>query len=124
MAGRYRSLLGHKQGAKKVHVHLTEFQAKGPSSYQHTHAAEEAVYILEGEATYTFGGRTVKASPGKLVFFPAGVEHARVRYLSPTMKYLVVRSVEKGDEPCCCGGDRPARARKPARSKRRTPPRP
>jgi quercetin dioxygenase-like cupin family protein len=120
MAGRYRSLLGWKEGAKRVHVHLTAFKTAGPPGYQHSHAAEEAVYIIEGEATYTFGGRKHRASPGKLIFFHAGVEHAQVKYLSPTMKYLVVRSVEKGDEPCCCGGDRPARARKPGAAKRRS----
>jgi hypothetical protein len=74
---------------------------------------------LEGRAEYTFGGRTHKAAPGKLIFFPSGVAHARVKYLSPTMKYLVIRNVEAGDEPCCCGGDRAPRARKPARSPHR-----
>jgi len=114
MAGKYRSLLGWKEGARKIHVHLTEFRTAGTSAYQHAHAAEEAVYVLEGEAVYTFGGSTRRLSSGKLVFFPAGVRHAHIRYLSPTMKYLVIRSVEQADEPCCCGGDRRPRARRPA----------
>ena len=107
MASEYRSLLGYRQGAKKIHVHLTEIaDTSRQAGYQHSHAAEEAVYVLEGQAEYTFAGRTHKLGPGELLFFPPGVEHAQVRYLTPSMKYLVIRSVEADDEPCCCGQDK------------------
>ncbi|MBN2582519.1 MAG: cupin domain-containing protein [Planctomycetes bacterium] len=104
----YRSLLGHEQGARHIHVHMTELDVSqaGPH-YQHIHAAEEAVYVLEGRVRYTFAGRTHECGPGDLVFFPPNVPHAEVEYLSPRLKYLVIRSVEPGDEPCCCGKDRP-----------------
>ena len=107
----YTSLLGHEQGARKIHVHLTLLDTRNRSpgqGYQHRHTAEEAVYILEGEAEYTFGGKTRKVGPGDLIFFPAAVQHAEVKYFTDTMRYLVIRSVEEDDEPCCCGKDKPA----------------
>ena len=73
--------------------------------YQHKHKAEEAFYILEGSAAYTFDGTTRQGGPGDLIFIPSGVMHAEIQYLSPSMRYLTIRSVEEGDEPCCCGAD-------------------
>lgn len=102
----YNPLLGLKQGARRLHVHLTDIpDTSAYTSYQHEHKAEEAVYILEGRAEYTFGGATTLAGPGDLVFFPSEVLHAKVTYLSPRLKYLVIRDVREGDEPCCCEKD-------------------
>lgn len=107
MPASYRPLLGAADGAARLHVHLTEIpDTSRHEHYSHAHQAEEAVYVLEGKAAYTFGGRTVEAGPGDLVFFPSRVPHAEVRYLTPIMRYLVIRSVEAGDPPCCCGADR------------------
>ncbi|MDP6381129.1 MAG: cupin domain-containing protein [Phycisphaerae bacterium] len=105
----YTSLLGYEQGARKIHVHLTNLDTRGPGgNHQHSHKAEEAVYFIEGEAEYTFGGKAHKVGPGDLLFFPSGVEHAEVKYFTDAMKYLVIRSVEgDADERCCCGKDRP-----------------
>lgn len=103
----YQSLLGWRDGARKLHIHLTEIpDTSAHESYEHEHAAEEAFYLLEGEAEYTFGGKTVKAGPGEVVFMPSGVRHAQIRYLTPSMRYLTIRTVEPEDEPCCCGQDR------------------
>jgi uncharacterized RmlC-like cupin family protein len=104
----YQSILGHTDGAKKLHVHLTEIpDTASHPPYQHRHEAEEAFYILEGRAEYRFGGKTIVAGPGDLVFVPSGVLHAEITYFTPSMKYLVIRSIEPADEPCCCGADRP-----------------
>ena len=46
------------------------------------------------------------AGPGDVVFIPSGIRHAEITYLTPSMTYLTIRTVEPGDEPCCCGGDR------------------
>ena len=103
----YHPLLGSKHGARKLHVHLTEIpDTRAHASYEHQHKAEEAVYILEGSAEYTFDGSTVLAGPGDLVFFPSDVPHAKVKYLSPALTYLLIRDVREEDEPCCCGADR------------------
>jgi quercetin dioxygenase-like cupin family protein len=103
----YQSLLGYRDGAKKLHIHLTEILSTASHPpYQHRHDAEEAFYVLEGEAEYRFGGKTIKAGPGDVVFIPSGVLHAEINYLTPSMRYLTVRTVEPADEPCCCGQDR------------------
>jgi len=105
----YRSLLGHQEGARRLHVHLSDLDtSQAGMHYQHAHAAEEAVYVIEGRARYTFAGSTHECGPGDLVFFPPNVMHAEVEYRSPRLKYLVIRSVEPGDPPCCCGKDRPS----------------
>lgn len=107
VAPKYRSLVGYPQGAKKLHIHVTEFKTdRGVNKDQHTHKAEEAMYILEGEAEFTFDGKTLRVGPGDTVFFPSGVRHAERKYLTEKMKYLVIRTVEHEDEPCCCGKDR------------------
>ena len=33
-----------------------------------------------------------------------------MRFFTDKMKYLVVRTVEPGDEPCCCGTSFPQQA--------------
>lgn len=107
MSIEYHSLVGFPEGARKLHLHLTEIpDTSTHPPYQHEHVAEEAFYLLEGSAEYTFGGKTVTAGPGETVFIPSGVRHAEIRYLTPSMRYLTIRTVEPGDEPCCCGQDR------------------
>ena len=107
MTDHYRSLLGFQDGATKLHIHLTEIPDTAlQEHYEHEHQAEEAFYLLEGSAVYSFGGRTISAGPGDVVFIPSGVRHAKVEYLTPSIKYLTIRTVESGDEPCCCGQDR------------------
>lgn len=108
MSIQYQSLVGHTDGAKKLHIHRTVIaDTTTHPPYQHEHAAEEVFYILEGRAEYRFGGRTIVAGPGETVFIPSGVRHAEITYLSPSMTYLTIRTVEPGDERCCCGADRP-----------------
>jgi|APGre2960657468_1045069.scaffolds.fasta_scaffold51547_2 quercetin dioxygenase-like cupin family protein len=99
----YESLVGPKEGAKKLHLHVTELHdARAGWGAQHAHVAEEVLYMLEGEGEFTFGGKTHRAGPGQTVFFPSGVTHAEVKFFSDKVKYLVVRTVEPGDPPCCC----------------------
>jgi len=95
-------------GAKRMHVHLTELHnARDGWGYQHSHEAEEAVYMLEGEGEFTFDGATHRVGPGQAVFFPSGIVHAETKFFSDTVKYLVIRTVEAGDEPCCCAVEAP-----------------
>lgn len=107
MSIRYQSLVGFRDGAKKLHLHRTTIpDTAAHPPYQHEHAAEETFYILEGKAEYRFGGKTTVAGPGDVVFIPSGIRHAEIAYFTPTMTYLTIRTVEESDEPCCCGGDR------------------
>jgi mannose-6-phosphate isomerase-like protein (cupin superfamily) len=48
--------------------------SKGPPPHVH-HRAEEAFYVLEGEATIQCGNQTVHASAGSFVLIPRGVVH-------------------------------------------------
>ena len=109
MKPKYRSLVGHKEGARKIHVHLSTLSApaeKNQPAYKHSHRAEEAFYILAGKAIYDRKGRKIRVGPGDLLFFPAGIRHGIEKILCGPLKYLVIRSVEKRDVPCCCGQDK------------------
>jgi mannose-6-phosphate isomerase-like protein (cupin superfamily) len=104
----YRSLLGWAEGARKLHIHETLIpDTSQVEPYEHEHKAEEALFVLEGQADYSFAGQTFRAGPGELVFFPSQVRHCQVTYHTPSMRYLVIRTVEEEDPPCCCGEDRP-----------------
>jgi len=98
---RYTQLLGTSQGARKLHVHLTELDPAVGWKEQHAHAAEEALYMLEGLARFTFQGKTREIGPGEIIFFPSGVQHAEATFVTPKAKYLVLRSIEP-DDTCCC----------------------
>ena len=82
----YESLVGPAQGARKVHLHVTELDPSGGGwGSQHAHAAEEAIYILEGEAEFTFCGKAHRVGPGEAVFFPSGVTHADSYHFSSSI---------------------------------------
>jgi len=107
-ACQYRPLVGQSQGARKIHVHFTTLDTQDiDATPHHSHEAEEAMFILEGELEYMVGEQVRRIGPGDWLFFPSGVEHGCVRYLSPRMRYVVMRSVEPGGEPCCCEGHSP-----------------
>jgi quercetin dioxygenase-like cupin family protein len=40
------------------------------------HREDESFYLLEGEITVSVGDRTMRATPGTLVFLPRGVRHS------------------------------------------------
>jgi quercetin dioxygenase-like cupin family protein len=46
----------------------------GPPPHRHTRE-EESFFLLEGELTVTFEGRTVRMKPGDFVHFPRGTVH-------------------------------------------------
>jgi mannose-6-phosphate isomerase-like protein (cupin superfamily) len=99
----YHPIVGHNEGARRMHIHVTELlNARGGWGAQHSHVAEEALYMLEGEGEFTFGGKTHRVGPGQAVFFPSGVTHAETKFFQDRVKYLIIRTVEPGDEPCCC----------------------
>ncbi len=107
MSLHYQSLVGHAEGARRLHIHRTVIpDTSAHPPYQHEHVSEEVFYLIEGKAEYRFGGKTFVAGPGETVFIPSGVRHAEITYLTPTMTYLTIRTVEPEDEPCCCGADR------------------
>jgi quercetin dioxygenase-like cupin family protein len=42
------------------------------------HREDEAFYVLEGEMTFSVGDRTIRATPGTMVFLPRDVVHSFV----------------------------------------------
>jgi quercetin dioxygenase-like cupin family protein len=50
-------------------------KGNGPPPHIH-HREEETFYVLEGEMTVSVGDRTIKATPGTMVFLPRDVVHS------------------------------------------------
>jgi len=49
---------------------------RGMEPPPHTHQHEDELYVvLEGQMTFTVGGKTLVAGPGDTVFLPRGVQH-------------------------------------------------
>jgi quercetin dioxygenase-like cupin family protein len=63
---------GEETGGQMTVVEFTIPGGMGPPP--HVHDCAEAVYILEGTATYHIDGRTVEAGPGSFLYFPPGTE--------------------------------------------------
>lgn len=79
-----KTLLNKKSGT------LTLFAFdKGQSLSEHTSPYDATVYILEGAAALTIGGREVKAAPGEMVIMPADVPHD-VRAAEGRFKMLLI----------------------------------
>ena len=103
MKADYTPLLTDSMGAARLHIHRTTLTGdETRSKYVHSHGAEEVMYLLEGSGEFVIDGRTFTAGAGEIVFFPAGSTHGITRVLSGVMHYLTVRSIEPGDDPCCC----------------------
>jgi len=60
---------------KALSLTLFAFPA-GEGLSEHTARGEALVYVLDGEALLTIGGKKVRAAAGQAVVMPAGVPHA------------------------------------------------
>ncbi|HOJ39309.1 MAG TPA: cupin domain-containing protein [bacterium] len=107
----YRSLVGYHEGAKKLHIHLTEnhpqSEQERTSHYEHSHSAEEVIYVLQGQIECEISGKRKKVGAGESIFFPSRIRHGLMKIITGKAKYLVIRTVEKDSLPCCCGQDKP-----------------
>jgi quercetin dioxygenase-like cupin family protein len=55
---------------------IEQILSPGFASPLHVHHSEdEAFYLLEGEASFTCGSKTMKAIPGSYIFFPRDIPH-------------------------------------------------
>jgi mannose-6-phosphate isomerase-like protein (cupin superfamily) len=67
---------GAAQTAGAVSVYEGGLPAMTPGPPLHVHsAADEALYILEGEVTIQLGQQTIRADAGAFVWMPRGVPH-------------------------------------------------
>ena len=79
-----KTLLDKKTGT----LTLFAFDA-GQGLSEHTSPYDATVYVLDGEATLTIGGQTVKAPAGRMVIMPANIPHD-VRAESPFKMLLIM----------------------------------
>jgi len=68
-----------------------QFGPRGAGPPPHTHAWDEAYFMLEGEMDVQIGDRMVVLAPGGFVHLPGGTPHC-FRYRSATGRFLSVTS--------------------------------
>jgi uncharacterized cupin superfamily protein len=56
-------------------IELVARKGNVPPPHIH-HREDETFYVLEGELAVSVGGRTIKATPGTMVFLPRDVVHS------------------------------------------------
>jgi quercetin dioxygenase-like cupin family protein len=71
-------------------VHLTEYVLPaGTHIYAHRHRdADEGVYVVEGDATFSCGEKVMSVSAGTLLFLPQNVPHHLEAGKSAPFRYL------------------------------------
>jgi quercetin dioxygenase-like cupin family protein len=79
-----KTLIDKKSGT------LTLFAfSEGQGLSEHTAPFDATVFILDGEAALTIGGKDVSAAAGQMVIMPADVPHA-VRAVTPFKMLLIM----------------------------------
>jgi quercetin dioxygenase-like cupin family protein len=75
--GRFsQSLLDHESGGTTCSINCIKTPAgSGSPAGLHTHAVDQAFYIMSGTMGIEIEGKEYEAGPGTLVVFPAGVPH-------------------------------------------------
>jgi quercetin dioxygenase-like cupin family protein len=66
---------GEDTQGKFALIELAGRKGNVPPPHIH-HREDETFYVLEGEMTFSADGRTIKATPGKMVFLPRDVVHS------------------------------------------------
>src|SRR5438046_2582949 len=67
-------LRGEESGGAVAIVENT-MPAAAPGPPLHSHAFDEAFYVLQGELTFRLGAQVTTAGTGALIFAPRGVPH-------------------------------------------------
>ncbi|MDP8932471.1 MAG: cupin domain-containing protein, partial [Actinomycetota bacterium] len=74
--GLWQVLAGGSETAGSVVFGEARLPAGAPGPHLHVHSREdEAVYVIEGQMTFSVGGRRFEAGPGTLVWLPRNVAH-------------------------------------------------
>jgi mannose-6-phosphate isomerase-like protein (cupin superfamily) len=56
----------------------------------HSHAFDEAFYVLEGELTFQIQDDLIIARPGEMIFAPRGVAHTLANHSPAPARFLVI----------------------------------
>jgi quercetin dioxygenase-like cupin family protein len=85
-------------GARHLEIALGEIE-RHAGSPAHAHPdLEQAVYILEGEATANIDGVPHHVKAGEMMYFPANVFHD-IKILSEKIKMLVIYAPPFDEDP-------------------------
>ena len=76
-AGWLTTFLARGEDTRGQFALLEQVTRKGNVPPRHTHHREDEIfYVIEGEMTFSIGDRTIKATPGTMVFAPRGIAHS------------------------------------------------
>ncbi len=90
MSVRNKVLLRSEQSGGTVSIIETTMPAGAPGPPLHSHAFDEAFYILEGELTLQLGNQLTVANAGRLTFAPRGVPHTLANQGEKPARYLLI----------------------------------
>ena len=65
---------GQQTGGRYALMEVKAVAGSEPPPHTHTRESE-AYYVMEGELTFSVGGKIVEAKPGSYVYLPKGVQH-------------------------------------------------
>ena len=87
---RNRVLLHGEESDGALAVVESTMAAGAPGPPLHSHAFDEAFYLLDGELTFQLGDRKSIAKTGEVVFAPRGVPHTLANLTDSPARYLLV----------------------------------
>jgi quercetin dioxygenase-like cupin family protein len=87
---RHKVLLHGEQSDRAVSIveHTMPAGANGPPL--HSHAFDEAFYVLDGELTFQLRNQQTTAKAGELVFAPRGAPHTLANLTDASARFLLV----------------------------------
>ena len=91
-------LVGAHNGAKYMEIAMGDIE-RNEGSPPHAHPdLEQAVYVLEGEATVGIDGVDHRVGAGDMLFYPPRVFHS-IKVLTERIKLLVIYAPPYGEDP-------------------------
>jgi quercetin dioxygenase-like cupin family protein len=87
---RNKVLLRSEQSAGVVSIVETTMPAGSPGPPLHSHAFDEAFYVLDGELTFQLDDQLTVAQAGQLTFAPRGVPHTLANQSDKPARFLII----------------------------------
>ncbi len=83
--------VGDACGARQLRLHMSVIDPGQAAHPPHSHAGEEIMFLLEGQAEATIGDERYVIGPNTALFCPEHVLHGLRNVGSVPIKYLVIR---------------------------------
>lgn len=87
---RNKILLRAEQSGGAVAIVENTMPASAPGPPLHSHAFDEAFYVLDGELTFQVDDQVTTARAGELIFAPRGMPHTVANLTTAPARYLLV----------------------------------